>query len=77
MSEYLLKEGYQNNPICPCNFIKKPHLGFVIMTIYVDDLNMIETPKELWKAIEYFKKEFEMKDLETKKKNYPVCKMSI
>ena len=22
-SEYLLKEGYANNPICPCIFIKK------------------------------------------------------
>ena len=23
LSEYLLKEGYVNNPICPCVFIKK------------------------------------------------------
>ena len=23
LSEYLLKEGYANNPICPCVFIKK------------------------------------------------------
>ena len=23
LSEYLLKEGYQKNPICSCNFIKK------------------------------------------------------
>ena len=23
LSEYLLKEGYQNNQICPCVFIKK------------------------------------------------------
>ena len=23
LSEYLLKEGYANNPICPCIFIKK------------------------------------------------------
>ena len=23
LSEYLLKEGYENNPICPCIFIKR------------------------------------------------------
>ena len=23
LSEYLLKEGFENNPICPCIFIKK------------------------------------------------------
>ena len=23
LSEYLLKEGFENNPICPCVFIKK------------------------------------------------------
>jgi len=63
LSEYLLKEGYQNNPICPCVFIKKSQSGFVIIAVYVDDLNIIETPEELSKAIEYLKKEFEMKDL--------------
>ncbi|KAL0546825.1 hypothetical protein IC582_016743 [Cucumis melo] len=63
LSEYLLKEGYQNNSICPCVFIKKSQLGFAIITVYVDDLNIIGTPKELSKTIEYLKKEFEMKDL--------------
>ncbi|KAL0533448.1 hypothetical protein IC582_030288 [Cucumis melo] len=63
LSEYLLKEVYQNNPICPCVFIKKSQLGFGIIAVYVDDLNIIGTPKELSKAIEYLKKEFEMKDL--------------
>ena len=35
--------------------------------MYVDDLNIIETSKELLKAVEYFKKEFKMKDLEKTK----------
>ena len=26
ISEYLLKEGYVNNPICPCIFIKKSEI---------------------------------------------------
>ena len=63
LSEYLLKEGYVNNPICPCVFIKKSEIGFSIIAVYVDDLNLVGTPKELTKTAEYLKKEFEMKDL--------------
>ena len=63
LSEYLLKEGYVNNPICPCIFIKKSETGFAIIAVYVDDLNLIRTPKELTRTTNYLKKEFEMKDL--------------
>ncbi|KAL0556012.1 hypothetical protein IC582_004516 [Cucumis melo] len=63
LNKYLLKEGYQNNPFCPCIFIKKSQLGFAIIAVYVDDLNIIRTPKELSKTIEYLKEKFEMKDL--------------
>ena len=63
LSEYLIKQGYINNAICPCIFIKKTTLGFVILAVYVDDINLIGTPEEVQKAIEYLKKEFEMKDL--------------
>ena len=38
LSWYLLKEGYVNNSICPCIFIKKVATGFAIIEIYVDDL---------------------------------------
>ena len=31
LSEYLLKEGYVNNPICPCVFIKKLEIGLTII----------------------------------------------
>ena len=63
LSEYLLKEGYVNNPICPCVFIKKSETGFAIIVVYVDDLNLVGTSEELTKTAEYLKKEFEMKDL--------------
>ena len=63
LSEYLLKEEYVNNPICPCVFIKKSEIGFAIIAVYVDDLNLVGTPEELTKTAEYLKKEFEMKDL--------------
>ena len=63
LSHYLLKEGYVNNSICPCIFIKKVATEFAIIAVYVDDLNLIGTPEELIKTVDYLKKEFEMKDL--------------
>ena len=63
LSQYLLKEGYVNNSICPCVFIKKTENGFAIIAVYVDDLNLIETPEDLIKTANYLRKEFEMKDL--------------
>ena len=63
LSQYLLKEGYVNNSICPCVFMKKVATRLAIIAVYVDDLNLIGTPKELIKTIDYLKKEFEMKDL--------------
>ncbi|KAL6313754.1 hypothetical protein AAG906_010173 [Vitis piasezkii] len=63
VGEYLLKEGYVNNPICPCIFIKKSKIGFAIIAVYADDLNLVGTPKELTRTTNYLKKEFEMKDL--------------
>ena len=62
LSEYLLKEGYHNNPICLCVFIKKSQSGFVIIVVQVDDLNIIWTSKEILKVMEYLKK-IEMKHL--------------
>ena len=63
LSQYLLKEGYVNNSICPCVFIKKVATGFAIIAVYLDDMNLIGTLEELIKTIDYLKKEFEMKDL--------------
>ena len=63
LSEYLIKEEYVNNPICLCIFIKKSEIGIAIITVYVDDLNLIRTLEELTKTTNYLKKKFEMKDL--------------
>ena len=63
LSEYLLKEGYKNDSICPCIFIKKSKSGYVIIVVYVNDLNIIGTPGELQRVVKYLKREFEMKDL--------------
>ena len=61
--EYILKEGYVNNSICPCVFIKKTEVSLTIIAVYVDDLNLIGTPEGLLETANYLKKEFEMKDL--------------
>ena len=63
LSQYLLKEGYVNNSICLCVFIKKTENVLEIIAVYVDDLNLIRTPEELIKTANYLKKKFEMKDL--------------
>ena len=63
LSDYLLKEGFENNPICPCFFIKKLESRFAIIAVYVDDLNLVGTPEELTKTTNCLKNEFEMKDL--------------
>ena len=43
LNKYLLKEGYANNLICTCIFIKKSKTGFAIIIVYVDDLNLVGT----------------------------------
>ena len=44
LSEYLIKEMYNNDPICQCVFIKKSKTGFAIVAVYVDNKNLIGTP---------------------------------
>jgi len=54
--EYLLKEGYRNDSICSCTYMKRSKNEFVIIIVYVDDINTVGTPNELTKAIDYLKK---------------------
>jgi hypothetical protein len=67
LSQFLLKKGYINNPDSPCVFIRKSQKGFCIVSVYVDDLNIIGYAEDIEEASAYLKTEFEMKDLgETK-----------
>ena len=43
--------------------LKKSEIGFAIIAVYVEDLNLIGTPKELLKTTSYLENEFEIKDL--------------
>ena len=41
LNKYLQKQGFQNNEICPCIYIRASSTGFVLIVVYVDDLNII------------------------------------
>lgn len=56
LKEYLLRDGYKNGLICQCIFMKIYGNDFVIIFVCVNDIKIIETPKELPKAAYYLKK---------------------
>ena len=45
LKEFLLQKGYSNNDDCQCVFIKKLTNGLCIISVYVDDINIIEKHK--------------------------------
>jgi len=51
------------NDDCPCVFIKKSEEGYCIISVYVDDLNIIGTTQDIEEASSYLKTELKMKDL--------------
>jgi hypothetical protein len=63
LKEFLLNKGYSNSDDCPCVFIRKFNTGFCIISVYVDDLNIIGHANDIDEAHNHLKKEFEMKDL--------------
>ena len=63
LSEFHLKRGYVNNEDCPCVFIRKSQNGFCIISVYVDNLNIIGHTEDIEEASAYLKTEFEMKDI--------------
>ncbi|KAJ1280007.1 hypothetical protein BS78_04G199300 [Paspalum vaginatum] len=50
LSEFLLKKGYVNDPDSPCVFIRKSQKGFCIISVYVDDLNIIGCAEDIEEA---------------------------
>jgi hypothetical protein len=63
LKEFLLNKGYSNNNDCPCVFIKRSQTGFCIISVYVDDLNIIGHRRDIDETSNHLKIEFEMKDL--------------
>ena len=57
LGEYLSKEWNKSDPICPCTFMRQSEKDeFVIIPIYVDNINIIGTPGKLPKAENYLNK---------------------
>jgi hypothetical protein len=52
-----------NSDDCPYVFIRKSNTDFCIISVYVDDLNIIGHTNDIDEAHNHLKKEFEMKDL--------------
>jgi hypothetical protein len=63
LKEFLLNKDYSNSDDCSCVFIRKSTIGFCIISVYVDDLNIICHTKDIDEARTHLKTEFEMKDL--------------
>ena len=61
--EFLLRKGYSNSVDCPSVFIRKSSTGFCIISVYVDDLNIIGSTPDIDEAHNHLRMEFEMKDL--------------
>jgi hypothetical protein len=63
LKEFLLNIGYSNNDDCLCVFIRKSTTGFCIISVYLDDLNIIGHTRDIDEAHNHLKTEFKMKDL--------------
>lgn len=59
----MLNLGFQNQDIAPCLFIKKAKSEFIIVAIYVDNLNLFGIIKIMLETIQLLKRVFEMRDL--------------
>jgi hypothetical protein len=63
LKEFLLNKCYSNNDDCHCVFIYKSSTGFYIISVYINDLNIIGTELDINKVRDHLKMEFKMKDL--------------
>jgi hypothetical protein len=61
LKEFLLNEEYSNSDDCPCVFIKRSSTRFCIISVYIDDLNIIG--KDIDEVCNHLKIESRMKDL--------------
>lgn len=59
----MLALNFTTNDIAPCLFLKQAGQEFVIVAIYVDDINIFGTPTITQETINTLKRTFEMRDL--------------
>jgi hypothetical protein len=63
LEEFLLNKGYSSNDDCSYVFIHKSSIRFYIISVYVDDLNIIGTELDINEARNHLKMEFKIKNL--------------
>ena len=63
LHDFLLFHKFQHDQVLPCLFTLKDTSGFVIIAIYVDDLNLVGTTATCDHAIQLLTNHFEMKKL--------------
>jgi hypothetical protein len=63
LKEFFLNKCHFNYDDCPRVFICKSSTRFCIISVYIDDLNIIGTKLDINDAQDYLKTQFEMKDL--------------
>ena len=63
LSGYLTERGFVNSDLCPCVFVKHEQHHFVILAIYVDDINIIGTENGIADASRVLTEKFQMKHL--------------
>ena len=56
-----MQKGYSNSDDCPCVFIKRFSSRFCIISMYVDDINIIGNLQNIDEARNHLMMEFEMK----------------
>lgn len=62
---YLISLGFKVDPALPCIFVLQDSRGFLIIAVYVDDLNSIGTSELCHEVENLLTKQFEMKKLGT------------
>jgi hypothetical protein len=63
LCHFLISQGFVHNNTLPCIFTYTSNAGFVILVVYVDDLNILGTPKLCKYAQDILTKNFDMKYL--------------
>jgi hypothetical protein len=61
LRDFLLHHQFQHDQTLPCLFTLKDKTGFVIIAVYVDDLNLVGTPDTCSRAMSLLTIQFEMK----------------
>ena len=61
LRDFLISHHFINDQLLPCLFIKRDKQEFVIIAVYVDDLNLVGTSSACTAATQLLTQEFEMK----------------